>query len=379
MTGVKKLRGMTWEHPRGLDCLVNSDNLLKEQLGVSVEWSARSLLAFGDQHISEFYADHDLMVIDHPHVPDAVHANAVVALEDVASDADLELLAKTSVGASHDSYIYRGKHWALAIDTAAQVSAYRPDKTNKGLVFWDDVLAAGREGLVLWPHKPVDAFSTFATLMAQKGFALCSTDEYITKAVAAEVLTFMIDLAKAVPAQCLTMNPIEAAEHLVTTDREHYSICMYGYTNYSRDGFRTRPIVYDDVPSFDGRASGSQLGGAGIAISSASKNVELAAKVAVLLSLPEIQSTTYVQAGGQPGNLAAWKAPQANLITRNFFNNTLRTLERAWVRPRFLGWPDVQYQSSLIIHKILGEKNFSSTDIENIAGTYKQYNQELGR
>lgn len=372
-----QLKGMTWDHPRGLDCLVNSDGLLQKQLQVSVEWSARSLLAFGDQHISEFYAEHDLMIIDHPHVPDAVHAGAVIALEDVASADDMALLAKTSVGASHDSYIYKGKHWALAIDTAAQVSAYRPDKTSKGLVFWEDVLAAGREGLVLWPHKPVDAFSTFATIMAQKGHALCSGSEYIDKAVAAEVLAFMIELAKVVPAQCLFMNPIEAAEYLVTTNKEHYSVCMYGYTNYSRDGFRTRPIIYDDVPSFDGLASGSQLGGAGIAISSATKNVELAAKVAILLSLPEIQSTTYVDAGGQPGNLAAWKAPHANAITRNFFNNTLRTLERAWVRPRFLGWPDVQFQSSLIIHNILKEKNFSVKDIDAIAATYTSYNQEL--
>ena len=374
---INTLKGMTWDHPRGLDCLVNSDGLLQEQLQVSVDWSARSLLAFGDQHISEFYADHDLMIIDHPHVPDAVHANAVIALEDVASAEDMALLAKTSVGASHDSYIYKGKHWALAIDTAAQVSAYRPDKTSQSLVFWSDVLDAGREGLVLWPHKPVDAFSTFATIMAQKGHALCSGSEYIDKVVAAEVLAFMIELAKVVPAQCLSMNPIEAAEYLVTTDKEHYSICMYGYTNYSRNGFRERPIIYDDVPSFDGLASGSQLGGAGIAISSATKNVELAAKVAILLSLPQIQSTTYVDAGGQPGNLAAWKAPHANAITRNFFNNTLRTLERAWVRPRFLGWPDVQYQSSLIIHKILKEKNFSSSDIAAISETYTRYNQEL--
>ena len=373
-----QLKGMTWDHPRGLDCLVNSDGLLQKQLQVSVEWSARSLLAFGDQHISEFYAEHDLMIIDHPHVPDAVHAGAVIALEDVASADDMALLAKTSVGASHDSYIYKGKHWALAIDTAAQVSAYRPDKTSKGLVFWEDVLAAGREGLVLWPHKPVDAFSTFATIMAQKGHALCSGSEYIDKAVAAEVLAFMIELAKVVPAQCLSMNPIEAAEYLVTTNKEHYSVCMNGYTNYSRDGFRTRPIIYDDVPSFDGLASGSQLG-AGIAISSATKNVELAAKVAILLSLPEIQSTTYVDAGGQPGNLAAWKAPHANAITRNFFNNTLRTLERAWVRPRFLGWPDVQFQSSLIIHNILKEKNFSVKDIDAIAATYTSYNQELSK
>ena len=374
-----QLKGMTWDHPRGLDSVVNSDDLLQERCGISVNWDARSLLAFGDQHISEFYEEYDLMIIDHPHIPDAVHAKAVIAFEDVASKEQLELLERTSVGQSHASYKYQGKHWALAIDTAAQVSAYRPDKADSAPVFWNDVFDLARTGKLLWPHKPVDAFSTFATLLAQKGSALCSTHEYVNKAAAAEVLTFMINLAKVVPAQCLSMNPIEAAEYLVTTDKEHYSICMYGYTNYSRDGFRTRPIVYDDVPSFDGLASGSQLGGAGIAISSAAKNVELAAKVAILLSLPEIQSTTYVDAGGQPGNLAAWKAPHANAITRNFFNNTLRTLERAWVRPRFLGWPDVQYQSSLIIHKILKEKNFSSKDIDDIAATYTQYNQELAK
>ncbi|MEI9907161.1 MAG: hypothetical protein WDO06_03920 [Actinomycetota bacterium] len=110
---------MTWDHPRGLDSLVESNDFLIRERGISVEWSARSLLAFGDQPIEEFYRDFDLMVIDHPHVPDAVHAKAVLAFEDLISESELATLDRTSVGASHDSYRYHGRHWALAIDTCS--------------------------------------------------------------------------------------------------------------------------------------------------------------------------------------------------------------------------------------------------------------------
>ena len=69
---------MTWDHPRGLDSLVNSNELLKREIDVDVRWDARSLLAFGDQPIIEFYENYDLMVIDHPHVPDAVHSLSLI-------------------------------------------------------------------------------------------------------------------------------------------------------------------------------------------------------------------------------------------------------------------------------------------------------------
>ena len=68
------LKGMTWDHPRGFTSVVSSNELLAELCQTEVEWQARSLLAFGDQHISEFYRENDLMIIDHPHVPDAVAA-----------------------------------------------------------------------------------------------------------------------------------------------------------------------------------------------------------------------------------------------------------------------------------------------------------------
>lgn len=372
----KNLRGMTWDHPRGLASLVASNDLLGEMCGVGVDWQARSLLAFGDQHISDFYRDVDLMIIDHPHVPDAVAANAIVAFEDVVSSQELKYLQVTSVGASHDSYSYQGKQWALAIDTAAQVSAYRPDKVDGAPIFWSEVFEMAKSGRLLWPYKPVDAFSTFATLMAQKGSPLAAHGKFADVAQALEVLDFLVELSALVPEICAKSNPIDAAELLSTTDEFDYGICMYGYTNYSRIGFRKHTISYDDVPSFDGRAGGSQLGGAGIAISSASQNVVKAAEVAVLLSLPHVQSTTYVTGGGQPGNLKAWKSELANALTGSFFRNTLRTLERAWVRPRQLGWPDVQFHASQVIHEALVSRNASRTTVDAINRAYEKHIQE---
>lgn len=371
-----ELKGMTWDHVRGRDCLIQSNDLLIQKCGISVTWDARSLLAFGDQHISEFYNDYDLMIIDHPHVPDAVHADAVIPFEDLVTASQLDLLETTSVGASHDSYLYKGKHWALAIDTAAQVSAFRPDKAERSPVFWHEVFALAKKKELLWAYKPVDAFSTFATLMSQKGHPLEGTSRFIDQEMALEVLEFMVELASLVPNFCATSNPIDIAEVLSGTDDYAYGICMYGYSNYSREGFRKHILIYDDLPSFDGRATGSQLGGAGVAVSSKSKNPKAAAEAAMLLSLPDIQATTYGLGGGQPGNLIAWKDQILNDVSNNFFRNTLRTLENAWVRPRVLGWPDVQYQSSLIIHKCLVEKKVSKKDVEEIASTYDKYVKE---
>jgi multiple sugar transport system substrate-binding protein len=371
-----ELKGMTWDHVRGRDCLIESNDLLIQKCGISVSWDARSLLAFGDQHISEFYNDYDLMIIDHPHVPDAVLADAVIPFEELVTASQLDLLEATSVGASHDSYLYQGKHWALAIDTAAQVSAFRPDKAERSPVFWHEVFDLAKKKQLLWAHKPVDAFSTFATLMAQKGAPLEGSSRFINQEMALEVLEFMVELASLVPDFCATSNPIDIAERLSGSDDYAYGICMYGYSNYSRDGFRKNILIYDDLPSFDGRATGSQLGGAGVAVSSKSKNPKAAAEAAMLLSLPDIQATTYGLGGGQPGNLIAWKDQMLNDVSHNFFRNTLRTLENAWVRPRVLGWPDVQYQSSLIIHKCLVEKKVSKKDVEEIASTYDKYVKE---
>ena len=299
------LKGMTWDHPRAADPLLVCNDAIEHEHGVRVEWVARTLLEFGDQHIREFSADHDLMIIDHPHVPDGVADGVLVAFDDLLSVEDLDVLARESAGPSFESYRFRGKTWGLAIDGATQVSVYRPDLIDGVPPFWDDVIADARAGKVVWPHKPVDAFSTFATLSAQRGAPIGSSEAFLDPDTTAQVMEMLLELSASVPDFCQTSNPFEISEALVDSDDYAYAPALYGYTNYSRPGFRARVLAYDDIPSFDGLASGSQLGAAGISVSASSARPELAAAVALSLSSSRYQRGLYTTAGGQPGNLRA--------------------------------------------------------------------------
>jgi multiple sugar transport system substrate-binding protein len=348
-----RLRGMTWDHPRGVDGLIAANELLAAQLDVVVDWDARSLLEFGDQLVGEFASDYDLMVIDHPHVPDAVAASAILSLDGLVSDHALSTLRRESVGGSHDSYSYQGRQWAVAVDAAAQVSAFRGDLTDGMPPYWRDVFELARRGAVLWPYKPVDAFSTFATLLAQQGAPLAGPGDFLDGEAAHSALDTMLELAAAVPEWCADANPIDVAEALSTTSDFSHAVALFGYSNYSRRGFREHLLIYDDVPSFDGHAAGSVLGGAGIAVSAWTRDPVRAAAAAVLLAGATAQAGVYAAAGGQPANLRAWKNQPLDALTHGFFGNTLRTLERAWIRPRILGWPDLQLEMSHMIHDCL--------------------------
>ncbi len=355
------LRGMTWDHPRGFQSVVACNDLVEKKFGVTIEWQARSLLQFGDQHVREFARENDLMVIDHPHVPDGVIDGALLAMDDLLSLEQLKILERESAGPSHESYRFRGKIWALAIDAATQVSVYRPELVDGVPPFWSDILVDAKKGRVLWPYKPVDAFSTFATLSAQTGYAIGS-DQLLDRPTTEKVMDFMLEFASLVPEFCATSNPFEISERLVETDDYWYAAPLYGYTNYSRAGFRSRVLHYDDVPSFDGRASGSQLGGAGIAVSAYSQHAQLAGEIAAYLSSAEAQNGPYTERYGQPGNLRAWLSPRMNSLTGNFFRNTLRSIERSWVRPRLVGWPDFQFDVSQVIHRCLLKGKFEAAD-----------------
>lgn len=356
------LRGMAWDHPRGFESVIACNELVLQRFGVTIEWTARSLLQFGDQHVREFAQDNDLMVIDHPHVPDGVADGALVAMDDVLTERQLAVLERESAGPSHESYRFEGKIWALALDAATQVSVYRPDLVDGVPPFWDDILTDAKNGKVLWPYKPVDAFSTFATLSAQLGSPIGSTPGFLCRDTAEKALDMMIEFAAAVPEWCHSSNPFEISERLVESDDYWYAAPLYGYTNYSRKGFRPTILAYDDVPSFDGRARGSQLGGAGIAVSAFSKNRQVAAEIAGYLASAEAQNGPYTEQYGQPGNLRAWLSPRMNDLTHNFFRNTLRSIEGAWVRPRLVGWPDFQFDVSMVIHNSLAKKRFDNED-----------------
>jgi multiple sugar transport system substrate-binding protein len=151
-------------------------------------------------------------------------------------------------------------------------------------------------------------------------------------------------LTERVPEWCLAANPIEVAEALAGGGDEPwaYAPLLYGYTNYSRPGFRPHRLRYVDIPAGPRGVAGSQLGGAGVAVSARSAHVDEARAYAFWVASPEVQSGIYYDAGGQPGYGASWSDDRLNEDAWDFFRGTRRTLEEAWVRPRTAGFIEFQ-------------------------------------
>ena len=336
------LRGMTWEHPRGHGCLVAAAARYADLTGVEVRWEQRSLQDFADAPLETLAENHDLLVIDHPHVPAAAQTGVLAPL-DGAGDADrLADLAAHTVGPSHASYQHAGRQWGLAVDAAAQVAAYRPDLLPEPPRDWDAVLALAAAGRVLWPAKPVDAFSSLVTVSAGRAAARGDRTAFLVADDVAVALDLLHRLARAVPARCLDQNPIEVAEELSRGEQYAYAPLLFGYTNYSRSGFRLHRLRYVDIPAGPDGPVGSLLGGAGIAVSALSRQCDAARAFAFWVTGPEVQRGVYFDGGGQPGHGLAWQDDELNARTLDFFRGTRSTLEHACVRPRSPGYPGFQ-------------------------------------
>jgi len=372
------LRGLTWDHPRGYASVVAASQEWSRRGGAAVSWTARSLKAFGDQPLAEVASEVDLLVIDHPHVAAGVKAGALLELDGRGTDAELAGLRARSVGRSHDTYLYEGHLYALAIDAAAQVAAWRPDLIGDVPVTWEHVYSVARTGRVLWPAAPTDAISTFLTMAAALGSPACAlADGFVDPAVGEQVLSDMHRLTELVPAWCLSANPIDVAEALASDDAYVYSPLLFGYSNYSRLGFRRSRLCYSNMPvDKSGRAPrGSCLGGAGIAVSARTGQPAEAVSLALWLASEQCQRGTYYWSGGQPANAAAWEDQAINADCAGFFSSTRASLEGSWARPPHPRWPMFQERAGeLISEALLGE----ASDKATLAALDELYQDLLG-
>ena len=357
------LKGMTWDHARGFEPMIASaKKFCSENPDVKIIWEKRSLQAFADRPIELMAFDYDLMVIDHPHVGEASRKDLIYELnhsEDYKNE--LKILEQESVGLSHQSYNFNDNQYALAIDAAAPVSSYRKDLLNNIPKTFEDVIQLAEKSLVMWPIKPVDAISSFNTIAANLGNPINSKEGvFIELSIANSILEMMKKLADLVPRECLSMNPIETLDYMSTNDDILYCPLLYGYSNYSRLNFRESLIHFTDIPSFNGKennCSGSQLGGTGLAISKSTKHLKTALKYSFWVASANCQRELYYDSGGQPGNVLAWRDDKINENCNNFFKNTLKTLEKSWLRPRYDGYMYYQDKAGTLINNFLKGEN----------------------
>jgi multiple sugar transport system substrate-binding protein len=349
---MKTLRGMTWNHDRGLKPMLATAGLfVKRNPGVSISWEARTLQEFADFPVDELAKRYDLIVLDHPHMGTAARDGCLVPLNKHLSPLVQQSLRDESVGKSYQSYVFDNELWALPIDAAAQVAAYRPDLLERLRQpvpkTWDEVLALARiqPGIVSLPLMPTDALMTFFTLCANSGEEPFSArpEIVVTDKTGLAALEMLRQLAMHSVPDARSWNPIQMWESMANTDNTAYCPLGFGYSNYARSGYRPNVLQFTDIPeSKDGSPSGSILGGTGLGISSMSQNLDLALEYAVWTAQASCQSTVYFWSGGQPANRIAWTSDAVNAESNNFFRDTLRTLDQAYLRPNWTGFVDLQ-------------------------------------
>lgn len=128
MTQSKVLKGIAWDHPRGYEPLrATSAAFAKMNPEVAINWEIRSLKEFGDMPIENLIESYDLITIDHPYMGQAYANKLLLPLEKLISKISFGKLKEQSVGASFESYIYNDHLYALLIDAAAMVAAFRDD------------------------------------------------------------------------------------------------------------------------------------------------------------------------------------------------------------------------------------------------------------
>ena len=351
------LKGMTWDHPRGYDPMIASSESFtkKHNNSISITWDKRPLQAFADRPIEQMTGQYDLIVIDYPHVGE-VSANGLLDNFDKSEYTDqLSKLFQESVGQSHKSYFVDNHQWALAIDAATQVAVYRKDLINFLPSSWNDLIELTKNRKVFWPLKPVHAISSFYSICnnISKPFQVNSKD-FVSKKEAIITLEMMKEVVKYLPKECLQMDPIQTCEYMSENNDIFYCPYIYGFSNYSRNGFKKNVLLFSNVMDLEGNGPiGTQLGGTGIAVSNASTFKKEAFQYALWVASAECQKDIYNKNGGQPGNAIAWEDKIINEETNNFFYNTRATLEGAWVRPKYNGYMKFQDLSGDIINDFL--------------------------
>lgn len=368
------LRGITWNHERGYGPLEAAARQFEElNPGVRITWDRRSLAAFGDQPLDTLVEAYDLIVLDHPHCGEAAERGLLLPLDEWDRGDQLPSLAAQSAGPSHASYYYAGHQWALAIDAAVQVTAWRPDLLSTSPATWDEVRMLARQGRLLWPLRPVDSLMSFFTLAANRDTP-CATKAriFIEESAGLAVLEAMMSVARCLPAMCFEMSPIDVLEYMSASSDYVCAPLLFGYSNYARPGFRRHVIHFGNIPALgDDGPCGSILGGAGIGVSVHSQAPDTATRYAFWIASPECQKGLYFRAGGQPANSAAWNDQDVNAACANFFNHTRPTIEQAYLRPRHPGYPEFQCRASRHIHDYLRRRISARDALGRIERDYR--------
>jgi len=377
VSGVS-LRGITWNHSRALPPLVAAAQRFEElHPRIGIKWEKRSLDEFGHASLAELSRTYDLLIVDHPMLGDAHRDRSLVDLRPQLSSADLATLECDSLGACFASYHYEDTLYALPVDAAAPAASYRADLLEGHSLqvpgTWDQLIELARRGLVRMPGFPADLFLNFMGMCVSRGSSVARGDRLFDHSIATRCLEELRELASYMPETIYKLNPIGLYEAMAEGSEFVYCPFAYTYSNYSRPGFAANELRFTNpVPLKDGTPLRTVLGGTGIAVSASCAKMEEAISFCLFVTGKKCQSRLYGICGGQPASKCAWHDPQLNLISGNFFERTVSSIEAAYVRPCYPGYIALQRTAGAPIAAFLRGEATATQTLGSMDSLYRQ-------
>ncbi|MEQ8479365.1 MAG: carbohydrate ABC transporter substrate-binding protein [Hoeflea sp.] len=358
-------KGLTWDHPRGFNALdAASRNTCVPGHGL-ISWDVQPLEGFESAPIDELCDRYDLVVLDHPHVGEAVEAGCLHSIEDAFGNDLITSLEAASIGPSLSSYRFADKHWALPLDAATQVMAVRPDLMADIPVEWDDVLALVDDGAqvaasVAGPHAALSFLSICAALGEPP--AVANPEVLVNADIGAKAYAILSRIARKMPEQAKSLNPIGLLDLMGREDGIALCPLVYGYVNYSRPAPGRKLLRFHNAPRAAGGHPVGTLGGTGIGFSKRFVP-DPALKAHVLWLMGKHAQCGFIPAhDGQPSRREAWLDAGVNAAWGDFYINTADTLEHSYVRPRHSGYIAFQTAASAALRESF-EKDVAAGEV----------------
>lgn len=375
-----ELKGIAWDHPRGYEPLIAaSKEYKKHNSDVNIKWDVRSLKEFGDMPIEQLIERYDLITIDHPYMGQAHKSGLLLKLEEHLSDEKLKNMEAEALGKCFSIYHYNQHLYATPIDAAALVAAYRKDKFAElgvKIPFSRQELKRFCKQLpsdykVAWALCPTDIWCTFLSLCAQNVGEGFISERTINAQVGTDVLDEIKSYLDFLHPDSLKWNPIQILDKMGAEDEIIYCPYLFGYTNYSREGYSKNLLHFTNSPIGQRENISTIMGGVGLAVSALTKQPEVASDFAQYVAGAQIQSGIFTEKGGQPANRKAWENENNNVLCGDFFNDTKQTIQNAYIRPQHPGWNEFQEHCADLIHEGILKNTASEVIMKQLNDLYK--------
>ena len=342
---MKPLRIVAWDDPRCTDPLRAVSPIWKAKHNQDIKIMCRSLSAFNDQPLSEISPICDVMIVDYPHMCQAVSEEAIADIHTILPDSKITPVTSAMIGTAQQSFQVGDTTPAIASDAACQLSAYRPHMLQKygykqPPATWESLIQMVEKHpqSVVFSTYPSDICCIAMSLVLYHG-AVTSTDSDFFSDTHAGMwaIEMLKKITQFLPAYCWQSTPQRVFQQVQTDDTTAYIAFTFGYPQKStlENGGWRYTSVPENTPTI--------MGGAGMAVSSKSPQQQQAGRFIIWYCGQEGQIHT-ARNGGLPSGVSGWKDSIANSRTHGYYSCVKDAQIRSVVRPLARWWPNAQIQ-----------------------------------